>query len=243
MIEDCSKEEVREIDACEILDKIQRGEPANYRCVIVKGDLDLGKVKMPMQLVERTEFEKNMREIEEEAKIVNSSISIRHSKFEGLVNFENAIFKDSVILENSNLGSPSFIGSKFMRFVSFDDSDIGNINFNGVEFWESVTFMNCKIFHADFEGSRFHDRAYFKGLDYNANFDKVRFDGKVDLDGVRDFGRLWKAFEGDSTELEALMGVIYNSNVLIHKEMQEIKKSLEDIKELLQIISISVERL
>jgi hypothetical protein len=50
-------EELKEILASEILDKIQKGEPVEYDHVIVKGDLDLGKLdNLPTQRINRRPY-------------------------------------------------------------------------------------------------------------------------------------------------------------------------------------------
>jgi hypothetical protein len=51
---------LREIPASEILDKIQKGEPVEYDHVRIVGDLDLSKIDLSTQRIERTDFQKKM---------------------------------------------------------------------------------------------------------------------------------------------------------------------------------------
>ncbi len=73
-----------EIDASEILDKIQRGEPVEYDRVTIKGDLDIRKLDLPK---------------ENEKYIVSSSIIIINSRIEGNVVFREAIFRQAINFE------------------------------------------------------------------------------------------------------------------------------------------------
>jgi hypothetical protein len=67
-------EGMRVVPAQEILDKIERGVPVEYDHVIVEGDLDLGRLEMPKQRVNRTLDEIEFHVLSENATLVSSSI-------------------------------------------------------------------------------------------------------------------------------------------------------------------------
>ena len=77
MAEDSKNEALlREIPASEILDKIQKGEPAEYDHVRITGELDLSKLDLPMEHVARTEYQIKSLELPQESRVVYSPIKI-----------------------------------------------------------------------------------------------------------------------------------------------------------------------
>jgi hypothetical protein len=104
-----SDAELTEIQASEILEKIQKGgEPVEYDHVRVIGDFDVYKLDLPTAHVDRSEDLKKIPLISEECKIVSVSIKITNSKFinqlnliniffKGFINFENTIFSGNVL--------------------------------------------------------------------------------------------------------------------------------------------------
>ena len=90
------EEGMRVVPAQEILDKIERGEPVEYDHVIVEGDLDLGKVELPIRHVDRDSFQLLLLGLSENASIVSSSIRIIDSNINGSISFGNAIFGNDV---------------------------------------------------------------------------------------------------------------------------------------------------
>jgi len=72
----CPEEMRREVQASEILEKIQKGQDVRYDNVVVKGDLDLSKLDLPTQQVklDRTYYWAPIHRLKEDAKIVSSNI-------------------------------------------------------------------------------------------------------------------------------------------------------------------------
>ena len=153
------------VPAQEILDKIESGVPVAYDHVIVEGDLDLSKRKLPKRHVNRTRDEIEYLCLSENATIVSSSIRITDSTING-ISFVDAIFINGV----------GFSSSTFNRDAKFDGSA-----FNGnADFWGSA-FNGV----ASFKGSTFNGIAYFQGSDFNgtADFDGSAFNGTADFRG------------------------------------------------------------
>ena len=78
-------EGMRVVQAQEILDKIERGEPVEYDHVIVEGDLDLGKVDLPRIKMQRTPYEIETLGLDKNATVVSSYIEISDSTFNGRI--------------------------------------------------------------------------------------------------------------------------------------------------------------
>ncbi len=68
----CPSAHPREVQAREILSKIQNGEPVEYDHVIVRGDLDLSKSDLPERYVSRTTYEIDRLGLSETPKVINS---------------------------------------------------------------------------------------------------------------------------------------------------------------------------
>ena len=134
--------ELREIDASEILGKIQRREQVIYDHAIINGELDFA--------------------ILEESHIV-SPISITNSQFKGPVyfgkifyadtDFKHALFSENVrgiptFTKNANFDEAVFMKDAFFNKVVFE----GHANFRGAEFG-----------YAGFEGAKFNWEARFDG--------------------------------------------------------------------------------
>ena len=155
MIDDCPKEKVREVPASEILDKILKGEDVEYDCVIVKGDLDLSKLDLPTQHIERTDFQKAIG-LSEEAKLVKSEIKIINSKIDGILGFDYTLFQ---------------------KLINFSESEIsGDANFRGAQFSESIDFSESTDFSglvisgdAHFSGTQFSESAHSRGAQFDGD--------------------------------------------------------------------------
>ncbi|OPX77348.1 MAG: hypothetical protein A4E48_00078 [Methanosaeta sp. PtaU1.Bin060] len=78
------------IPASEILAKIEKGEPVKYDGVVIEGDLDISKLDLPTERVERTDWQKRIG-LKEDVKLVKSSIVITNSHIQGKLDFSNSI--------------------------------------------------------------------------------------------------------------------------------------------------------
>lgn len=85
------------IQANEILAKIKNGKPAEYENVTIKGNLNLERLTLPTERVERARFDTEFLVLDEFAKIISISIQIRNSNIQNMVTFTNIIFVYSAI--------------------------------------------------------------------------------------------------------------------------------------------------
>jgi uncharacterized protein YjbI with pentapeptide repeats len=185
MIEDCTEGKLREIDAHEILDKIQNGEDVEYNGVIVKGDLDLRKLPLRAQRIKRPRFE-NQSKLSEDAKLVKSKIKIVKSKIDGVSFFCNIVFSNVIAFSKTVFcREANFSGSLFCEDADFHESQFrGRANFTDAQFSRYADFWYTQFQlggSVTFYGDRFSDYADFFG---------ARFGGDVDFD--------WVQFSGDA---------------------------------------------
>jgi hypothetical protein len=151
---------MQEIDAGEILAKVQKGQPVEYDHVVVRGDLDLSRERL----------QKN----------INTPIWISNSIFSGQVSFNGTTLEKWVDMSGSNftndiyLNEAAFSDSAHFKNAAFS----GDANFEGVTFSDDAYFKNA-VFSGDanFEGVTFSDDAYFKNAVFSgdANFERATF--------------------------------------------------------------------
>ena len=231
---------MREVDAGEILEKIQKGQPVEYDHIIVRGDLDLSRERL--------------------RKNITVPIRINDSKFSDTVSFHDITLEKSINLSGSNFtkdayfgssrfsgdthfvravfsGSANFAGAKFIGVASFweanfsRDADLsgasfnGNANFKGTIFSKDATF-NYATFSRDagFMGATFNEdvgfmratfigRVYFREATFRRGCDlgEAIFGGDVDFIGA--------AFTGNSSFEDAeFNGNIEFSNAIFENE-------------------------
>lgn len=165
--------ELKEISASDILDKIQKGEPVEYDCVRIIGDLDIGKLVLPAKHLELTELQRQMG-LAEEAKIVGSAISITNSVVQGNFDFRNAAFSEHICFE----------GVKFKKNCTFLGTAFEGASFRGTTFSEGAWF-DCVTFGMD---ALFHRANFAKGsLFEGANFCKLAEFHETEISGYADF--------------------------------------------------------
>jgi len=103
----------RVIPAEEILDKIQNGVPVEYENVIIKGDLDLGKLGLSTKYIDLTEAEISLG-VSDAIKIIASPMMIKGSIIDGALNFSNTLFQEYVnFMEAQFNGDANFSGAEF----------------------------------------------------------------------------------------------------------------------------------
>ena len=202
----------QEVQASEILAKIERGEPVEYDNVVIAGDLDLSMVDLPTRYVERTRDEVEHLGLDENAKLVVSSIKIKDSEIRGDVNFGNAIFQESVNFKRAQFsGNAYFRGAQFSEYTSFLDAQFsgyanfrnaqfsGYANFWGAQFsgyayfWDAqfsgyAVFRNAQFSEdAAFEDVQFSEDAVFEDAQFrgNAYFEIAQFSGNADFKGAQ----------------------------------------------------------
>jgi hypothetical protein len=212
-----------EIDASEILAKIEKGGDVEYDNVIIKGNLDISGHKLP----------------EENGKpIINSKISIKNSRFDGFVNFASTIFKNNIRFSGTifdgidrndisatDFRSASFNGDANFERASFSRSNVKSAshtscpgtanferatfskraNFIGATFGGYANFSNASFSGgANFERATFSKRANFIGATFGgyANFSNATFSGDTNIFNSATFSRIANfrsaSFSGDA---------------------------------------------
>jgi uncharacterized protein YjbI with pentapeptide repeats len=162
------------VQANEILEKIERGEPVEYDHVLVEGDLDLGKLDLPKRHVNRNWIEIGVLRLSENATIVSSPIRVSDSIINGNISFSNAIFGNTVDLKSSHFnGIADFRGSNFAGIADFWGSDFnGDADFGGSDFYTYAYFGDSDFYgYAYFRDSDFYGNAYFYDSDFNKDAD------------------------------------------------------------------------
>lgn len=169
-----------EVSANEILAKIEKGKPVDYNHARIIGDIDIGKLSLQLN---NGKF------------LIEPSVKIVSSVFDGTVNFSRGHFQNNIDLSKNKFnGSVIFEGSIFSKGVSFISSQFGGsahfylVNFNGhVMFMEAqfsglATFYNS-TFKEDsiFIKSRFREDVTFRESEFLklADFSGSKFDEKA----------------------------------------------------------------
>lgn len=162
-----------------------------YDHEIVKGDLDLSKLDLPKQQVDRTYDEKEIYGLPETSKVVTSPIRINDSTFDGSITCDNMIFNKIIDLSGSNFSKNVHLrGATFNSYVDFSNSIYNSTaDFSHSTYNEAVHLSGKYNGTADFSYSRYNDDAYFSsdfssskyipGSTYNglAYFSKSTYNG------------------------------------------------------------------
>ena len=110
-------DDLKEVPASDILDKIKEGLPVNYDNIKMINILDISGLNLPRRHI-------------------TSSIKLTNSELDGIAGFSNAIFEHGV----------NFNGSKFNSDADFGGSQfIGTADFEGSQFSGSALFCGAKI--------------------------------------------------------------------------------------------------
>lgn len=187
----------KEIRASEILDKIKKGQPVEYNNIIVKGNLSLNQLDLPMAKFEREPYYHPPRtdglftyytiepEYRDNVSVVSSLISIQNSIIEGNADLGNTIFMELVNFANTNFKGTTnfkyslFIGDAYFWGCQFDK----NAGFSWSQFCKGADFSDSRFNEqAYFSGSKMYEDAYFGFSNFNRGADFSSF--KFDLDAI-----------------------------------------------------------
>ena len=164
------------INADDILTNISEGSNIDYDNVVIIGDLDLGKIKLPVEHI--TQCTNGHLCLDLIMPKVNSSIRITNSEIEGNVHLNNTIFIGQINFDGTKFksgtdfwsslfyGDASFRNTIFYSRAMFDDSEFKNdANFLGSRFYGDCDFIRTK-FSEDtyFSGTEFGQKARFEGV-------------------------------------------------------------------------------
>ena len=209
------------VPASEILGKMERGEPVEYKNVLILGDLNLSGLDLPRQT---NRFAYKMMgepiaffDLPETVKVVKSPIKIVMSEIQGTVDFRNAIFEKNIYFILTKIrGNANFRGAQFRNGADFEVSQFGGYanfswsKFNGdadfglsqfgsdAEFWSAQFSDNANFMYADFNGD-----ANFRSVKFNCtNFENSTFRGYADFSASEFSGNnadFWMSkFNGDA---------------------------------------------
>jgi hypothetical protein len=171
-------EENKQVNASEILDKIEKGElVAEENCTVI-GDLDLSKINLSLIKVDG-----------EELREVNNPISIKNSIIKGNVNFNDAYFSRAVNFDGTNLtGGADFEQSVFSSSANFEnakfsfDANFKYATFNSFTYFNGVNFTDkANFYYATFNRSSYFNKAHFND---EAQFDNAKFYNEVEFNNV-----------------------------------------------------------
>lgn len=155
-------EELQEIQASEIREKILAGEPAEFDNRIIVGYLDLSGL------------------------IIAVPVHFNHSIFQDPANFNYTTFNaDAYFVKSNFCGDVHFLYSKFNRGANFLNSNFGsNANFWYSKFIADANFAQTQFRGiADFWDSEFDRNAYF----WYSKFYSIAFFGKSTFNGTASF--------------------------------------------------------
>ena len=151
------------IEAREILDRIENGDPVIFDHVAIVGDIDISELDLPLVHCERPSGQTQT------ASVVSSRIRIRNCEFHGKVSFAQARFQEPLDL----------CGSIFGQEVRFKGASFhGGARFEAAGFKRYATFRDAKFAHeARFQGASFSAIANFGNavFDCPANFGSASF--------------------------------------------------------------------
>jgi len=164
-----SDQPMREVDAGEILAKVEAGQPVEYDHVVVRGDLDLSWDRL----------QKN----------ITSPIRINDSIFNGIVSFNSSILEMSVNLSGSNFTRDVFFRrANFSYYALFWDAAFNDYaDFNGGTFRGDTIFDGAAFNgEADFDGAAFKSDTAFEKAIFSGRtaFEEAAFGGIADFDGA-----------------------------------------------------------
>ena len=167
-------QELTEVNATDILEKIENGENIFLENARIKGELNLSKIELKTSPIARSKEEIMYYGLEEELKIVESKIKIHDSVFEDDVDFSNTQFRKDI-----DFTKTAFLGDIVFKDASFSgDADFIGADFCGDAYFRDASFSGDAYFgRASFSGD-----AYFIGADFGGNasfylteFNKVSF--------------------------------------------------------------------
>jgi len=161
-----SAQDMRQVQASEIVGLIKNNKPVEYDHIIVVGDLDLSKLN------------------------ITSPLSITDSRFDGIVSLNDTTLGDDLVLLRCNFQRHAyFVRSTFSGLVKFAGCTFGGI----ADFWKSTFNGNADFTRSTFSGevmlgeSTFGRNADFSGCIFinGAGFPEARFHGIADFSDAR----------------------------------------------------------
>jgi hypothetical protein len=218
------------VQASEILEKIERGEPVNYVDKIVAGDLILSNLELREAATTGSSYETwDIPKL-----VIYSRIDLQRCTILGALDFSNAIMQERVSFNDSTmLAESNFLGSEFNQNACFIRARFDqNANFAGAQFNQSADFSKTQFReYADFSEARFDKDAIFLWSTINsADFSQTTISGDLSLKGSKIYSldlkdaeigeielRSWKSIghmEYDETAYLLILSNLRNQNLL-----------------------------
>ena len=160
---------LKEIPACEILAKIEKGEPVEYDQIIIDGALNLSELELPRNDLELFCI---MSKIKITNSIITSAIDFNNAIILHELDFSGNSFKGDACFHKTQFSKANFIGSEFC----------GNADFGWAYFRETATFGAARFKAITwFIGTQFRGHAYFVGARFEGEtrFTKIVLRGQA----------------------------------------------------------------
>lgn len=190
----------RVVLAKEVLEKIEKGLPAEYDNVTIIGDFELSKLDLPKENAHIIQIGYG-NNLDRNSTIIVSKIRIINSYIVGTADFSGSSFHKSVSFENTTfIGNVSFFDTKFYEYADFNHvhftryAGFENAQFNGLTNFIGSNFTGIGAFlgaeflgDADFLSSNFGGIAVFMGSSFSKNsfFVASKFQEYADFTNVQ----------------------------------------------------------
>ena len=205
---DPSETTLKEVNASEILVKIENGVPVEYNHVNILGNLIINSLDLPMKYDKETS-ESNA------VKVISSPIRIENSTFNGYVDFSNTILDNQIDLSGSNFlcyvdfrnvnfssknilieknsSSKNVLSGKNSNFIILDDlsklaSALSGLKRSEYTLGKVISFSESEIEfeYGSVSGYDFRGSADFSGATFSsvAHFEKATFCGVASFRGA-----------------------------------------------------------
>ncbi|HJH26952.1 MAG TPA: hypothetical protein C5S37_09345 [Methanophagales archaeon] len=206
--------ETRQVNASEILEKIEKGVLVDEENCTIIGDLDLSKINLSTIKVDGRELRR-----------VNNSISIKNSIIKGNVNFRGESKDKRVYFR----GPVNFDGTNFAEEANFkysifsDSARFDNAIFDGIAKFGDAQFTHTTFWNAtfnsrsNFASSIFYDRGQFTFANFShfSRFDYAHFNNGADFNFVHFNGVVH--FYGTCFYNDAqFTGTVFNNKTWFH---------------------------
>lgn len=182
---------LKEVPSREILAKIEKGESIEYDHVRIAGEIDIGKLNLPL-INGKNHISSSIRIA---SSVFDGTVNLSESYFQNHIDFSktefngSAIFKGSIFSSGANFLQSKFRGSahfycsyfegrhvgfmdaQFSRLATFYNSTFNsNLNFIHSRFMEDVTFKESDFLKlAEFSGSKFDKKAIFSNSKFEGD--------------------------------------------------------------------------
>lgn len=178
----CLAEDYLRVNASEIVNKIESGQPVKYNHTFIDGDISPDNPKIPVYIIITDS-------------IINGSVNLNLLKFSQLSFSRTKFLRDAEFSGCQFEGDISFSGAQFYRdaqftwatFFGYANFDFAQFNgtayFDMSDFEYVANFNNVGFGHcAQFSNSHFHNDANFRYSQLKgARFEYAQFDGYADL--------------------------------------------------------------